>query len=184
MITPEQLKAILPHASLKTIDELIEPMLEALWAYKINTKQRIASFIAQVGHESGSFKYMEEIASGSAYDMRADLGNLHPQALAVAKERGTTTGKLYKGRGLIQVTGFYNYKDCGKALELDLINHPELLKEPRYACRSAAWFWNTRSLNDLADVGRQKDICRKVNGGYNGLHERLAIYEKAMQVLP
>src|SRR6185436_1802430 len=106
------------------------------------TPLRQAMFLAQLGHESMSFRYMEEIASGAAYEGRKDLGNTH-----------TGDGKRFKGRGPIQLTGRANYKAAGDALGVDFINSPEIAAFTEYGFRTAVWFWGTRNLNPLADVG-------------------------------
>ena len=103
---------------------------------------------------------------------RADLGNTQPG-----------DGSKYRGRGLIQITGRANYRDCGEALNLDLINHPELLEKPQHACQSAAWFWSTRGLNTLADQNKFDTITRRINGGQNGAADRQALHDRALQVL-
>ena len=95
-------------------------------------------FIAQIGHESGQLKYSEEIASGKAYEGRKDLGNT---------QQGD--GVKFKGRGLIQITGRFNYIQLSKDLGEDFIKNPELLSTPKYAVQSACWFWNKNKLNDL-----------------------------------
>ncbi len=87
-------------------------------------------FIAQIAHESGELTYVQEIASGKAYEGRKDLGNTQPG-----------DGIRYKGRGLIQLTGRANYEKYGQLMGLDLINNPELLEEPEFAALSAAYFW-------------------------------------------
>ena len=81
------------------------------------------------------------------------------------------------------MTGRTNYTACMLALDLDLLEHPELLALPEYAARSAGWFWKTHGLNELADAGDQRAVTRRVNGGYNGLLERLAFFETARKVL-
>lgn len=151
--------------------------------FGIDSKLRIAAFIAQLSHESGSFHYVRELASGSAYDDRADLGNTHLLAIEVAKANNTTAGKFYKGRGLIQITGFYNFKECGEALGLDLIHNPDLLAQPLNACRSAAWYWKSRDLNKHADVNEFRIITKKINGGYNGIDDRFKFYFRALEIL-
>jgi putative chitinase len=140
--------------------------------FDINTPARQAAFIAQIAHESGQLRYVRELASGAEYEGRADLGNTM-----------IGDGIRFRGRGLIQVTGRANYKACGAALHLDLILFPELLEQPMYACRSAAWFWKTRGLNELADAGDQVKITRRINGGTKGLAERLAYFELAKKVI-
>ena len=92
-------------------------------------------------------------------------------------------GSRFRGRGLIQVTGRTNYAACGKALGLDLLAKPELLEQTINACRSAGWFWQTHGLNALADAGDQVKVTRCINGGTNGLTERLALFAVAQRVL-
>jgi putative chitinase len=171
MLTADQLKRILPFAGMRA-EAFCQPLNDAMVEFDINTPARQAAFIAQVGHESGQLRYVRELASGAAYEGRADLGNVV-----------TGDGTRYKGRGLIQITGRANYKTCAAALGLDLINHPELLEQPINACRSAAWFWKSHGLNELADAGDQIKITRRINGGTNGLAERLAFFESAEREL-
>ena len=144
--------------------------------YQIVGAKRVAAFIAQVGHESGQLKYVKEIwgptAAQARYEGRADLGNTQPG-----------DGSKYRGRGLIQITGRSNYKACGEALGLDLINHRELLEKPQHACMSAAWFWATKGLCTLADEGKFETITRRINGGLNGLADRQMLYARALTVL-
>jgi putative chitinase len=132
--------------------------------YEINTPLRAAHFLAQVGHESGRLVFTSEIASGKAYNGRKDLGNTDPEASRIAAENNTTPGEFYKGHGLIQVTGYANHKECGEALNLDLVNNPTLLTMPEHAAMSAGWFWESRALNELADFDLIEDVTRKVNG--------------------
>jgi len=183
MITKQQLTLLMPHASEKNVEKFLIPLCTAMQKYRINTPPRIAAFLAQLEVESGSLYYVEEIACGSAYEKRKDLGNLCEEALSAAHSKKSTTGKFYKGHGLIQITGFYNHKECGKALELDLVNEPTLLCEPEYAAASAAWFWDTHGCNELADVGLFGKITKVINGGYNGAEERLKAYGRNKKIL-
>ncbi|MDO8033884.1 glycoside hydrolase family 19 protein [Janthinobacterium sp. SUN128] len=150
----------------------LAPLNAAMVEFSIDTPQRQASFLAQVGHESGQLRYVRELASGAAYEGRADLGNV------IAGD-----GVRFKGRGLLQVTGRANYAACGVALNLDLLAAPQLLEQTTAACRSAGWFWQSRGLNRLADAGDQERVTRRINGGVNGLAERLALYAAARKVL-
>jgi len=84
---------------------------------------------------------------------------------------------------LIQITGRTNYAACGEALGIDLVNQPELLDQPQYACLSAAWFWATNGLNTLADKGEFEKITRRINGGLNGQEDRLKLWKSAVAVL-
>jgi putative chitinase len=92
-------------------------------------------------------------------------------------------GYRYRGRGLIQITGRDNYRLCGKALDLPLLDRPELLEQPEYAALSAAWYWWDRGLNDLADAGLFDGISRKINAGDTGQADRRALWAKAKAVL-
>lgn len=170
-MTLDELKRIMPFAGSRT-ETFYQPLVDAMAEFEIDTPDRQAAFLAQIAHESGSLKYVKEIASGEAYEGREDLGNIQ-----------SGDGVRFKGRGLIQVTGRSNYRDCGAALGLDLVGEPALLEQPINACRSAAWFWKSRKLNDLADKGDFKLITRKINGGYNGYQDRLEYYERAKRVL-
>lgn len=174
-ITEQQLLQILPNAG-RQAGVLVSALNNAMNHYSIVGTARVASFIAQVGHESGQLRYLCEIWGPTAqqvgYEGRADLGNT---------VKGD--GSKYRGRGLIQITGRANYARCGEALDLDLIDRPELLEKPQYAAMSAAWFWATRGLNTLADQGEFVKITRRINGGANGLDDRLQLWERAKKVL-
>jgi len=141
--------------------------------YDVNTPLRFSHFIAQVAHESGNFVYVEEIASGKAYEGRKDLGNTQPG-----------DGVWFKGRGLIQVTGRNNYIACSNYLFSNdtLVKQPKLLCLPEYAVASAFWFWNSRGLNALADADNIEKITRRINGGLNGFDDRKKKYELARSI--
>ena len=174
-ITQQQLLQILPNAR-PVAGVFVSVLNTAMSRYGIVGRLRVAAFIAQIGHESGQFRYVREIwgptAQQAGYEGRADLGNT---------VKGD--GSKYRGRGLIQVTGRANYAACGEALGLDLIARPELLELPQHATMSAAWYWSTRGLNTLADQGQFVKITRRINGGLNGQDDRQALYDKALKVL-
>ncbi len=174
-ITEQQLLQTLPSVGHQA-GVFVSALNTAMNRYGIVGTPRVAAFIAQVGHESGQFRWVREIwgptVQQAAYEGRADLGN-------TAKGDGSK----YRGRGLLQITGRGNYAACGEALGLDLVNQPNLLELPQHAAMSAAWFWSTRGLNTLADQGEFVKITRRVNGGTNGLADRQALYEKALKVL-
>lgn len=150
-----------------TIDRAQELGLAAavhFFAYGLmDNPLRLAHFLAQVMHESGSFRWMEEIASGAAYEGRADLGNTQPG-----------DGVRFKGRGPIQVTGRANYRRFGRRIGIDIERHPEIAGFPSIGLHLACEFWKDRGLNTLADVDDARGITRKINGGFNGLDDRLA----------
>lgn len=162
----------MPFASADKIALFIQPINDAMDEFVISTPVRQAAFLAQLCHESGSLNYVRELADGSAYEGRADLGNTQPG-----------DGKKYRGRGLIQVTGRANYAACGAALGLDLVNQPELLEQPGPAARSAGWFWQHKNLNGVADAGKFGTLCKLVNGGFNGLDDRIIAYLNCRRAL-
>lgn len=122
---------------------------------------RFAHFFAQLIHESGGFRYMEEIASGQAYEGRADLGNT---------EAGD--GRRYKGRGPIQLTGRANYREYGRRLGIDFESHPEIAAIPSIGLLTACTYWTVKGLNALADADDVDRITKRINGGLNGLADR------------
>lgn len=175
-MSPDTLRQIMPFAGARA-DTYAEPLTNAMIEFMIDSPKRQAAFLAQIAHESGSLRYVKELASGTDYDTgqkAADLGNT-PEA--------DGDGQRYKGRGLIQITGKANYRNCGKALGLDLLTQPELLEQAAPACRSAGWFWKSRNLNDLADKDQFCALTRKINGGFNGLDDRIKHWLLARRVL-
>lgn len=190
MITIDQLKKIIPYAGPKA-GVFLGPLNDAMAEFGIDTPARQAAFIAQVAHESGSLRYVSEIASGLAYNGRKDLGNTKPEAIAIAHQHGSTPGPWWKGHGLIQVTGYDNHLACGAALGLDLVHQPRLLEQPVNAARSAAWFWKENNLNKWADAGDFDGVSDVINrgrktqaiGDANGYKERLAFYQRARAIL-
>lgn len=172
MITLDDLRAICPFSKIGSLTVFVDPLNTAMPEFEINNVARETMFLAQVAHESGGFRYVQEIASGAAYEGRADLGNDEPG-----------DGMRYKGRGLIQLTGRSNYQKYGDILGLDLLANPELLEEPTNAARSAGCFWSTNGCNEIADMGDFIHITRKINGGTNGLADRQAYLQRAQSAL-
>lgn len=175
LVTAEQLQAIFGCGPVTA--RTFAPFLDAaMQEYGIVTPVRIAAFLAQVGHESGRLKYAREIwgptSAQSRYEGRADLGNTQPG-----------DGKRFLGRGLIQITGRANYSQVTEALGEDFMTYPTLLETPKWACLSAAWFWASRGLNELADAGEFDRITRRINGGQTGRADRIALFEAAKRVI-
>jgi putative chitinase len=181
--TIDELKAIGARCKVPLLELYTPHIDEAMTEFEITTPMRAAAFIAQLFHESGGLIYMEEIASGAAYDNRKDLGNTRPEAISAAKARGTSPGRLFKGRGPIQLTGYYNYLKYGQLLGIDLVAHPELAATAEVGFRIAGLYWKTNALNVLADKGMFKTITRRINGGLNGYEDRLKYYGRAKRVL-
>lgn len=162
----------LPNASRQNIDKYGAKLIEAMEKYEINTPIRQAHFLAQIAHESGSLRYVREIASGETYEGRKDLGNTEPG-----------DGKRFRGRGLIQITGRANYKKVGDALNYDFVAKPEDLELPGPACYSAAWFWKSHKLNEWADKDEILKITKIINGGTNGYTDRQKHFEHCKEAL-
>ena len=171
-LTAEDLQKCMPDADPQNVAVFAPKLQSAMIKYGIDTTRRAAAFLAQIAHESGSLKYVEEIASGEAYEGRADLGNTEPG-----------DGKRFKGRGLIQITGRANYKELSAELGYDFIAHPEDLEKPGPAAYSAAWFWDSRHLNRLADIDAFDKITRRINGGLNGIEDRRKHWRQCAAVL-
>ena len=172
MITADQLKAIMPYANHSRIDLFLLPLNDAMRDFEINTRLRVAGFLSQIAHESGSLVYVKELADGKAYEGRLELGNDKPG-----------DGVKFKGRGLIQLTGKANYTALSKEFSMDFISKPELLELPEWAAKSAGWFWKTHGLNEIADTGDIKKITKRINGGLTHIEQRIEFYNRALAVI-
>lgn len=175
-MTPSQLSQS-TGARIDRATEWLRVIESAMREFGIDTKLRQAMFLAQIGHESGGMKYTVEIwgatPAQSRYEWRKDLGNTQ-----------AGDGFKYRGRGLIQTTGRYNYEATAKALGIDCVDNPDLLAEPQNAARSAAWWWQSHKLNRFADAGDIVGCTKVINGGTNGLEQRKKLYEAALSALP
>jgi putative chitinase len=138
----------------------------------MDSNLRLAHFMAQLVHESGSFRYMEELASGQAYEGRKDLGNTEPG-----------DGKRYKGRGPIQITGRANYRAFGRKIGIDIERHPEIAAIPSVGLHLALEYWKDRDLNTRADADDVLGITKRINGGTNGLADRKLHLAKVKEML-
>ncbi len=204
LLTVDSLRHIMPNASEDHISKYFDALNSQMNKFGINTPLRIAHFIAQVAHESGSLKYSSENLNYSEKALRAVFGKYFPTdelAEAYARQPEKIANRVYanrmhngdeasgdgwkfKGRGLIQLTGRDNYTQCGTKLRIDLINHPELLSDqPRMAVDAAVWFWNKCNLSTYADQDDIRRITKIINGGYNGLENRKAYLARAKEVL-
>lgn len=160
------------EAQRRIVGELSAIFASTLDSYAINSKLRIAHFMAQITHECAGFRTTEEFATGAAYEGRADLGNT---------QKGD--GRRYKGRGLIQLTGRANYRNIGRKLNLPLEEQPELAAEPAIALKIACEYWKSRKINAAADRDDLIKATRLVNGGLNGLEDRRKYLRKAKEAL-
>lgn len=191
IVTAEQLAAALA-IPLSRANKWAEALSDAMAAYRIDNPKRIAAFLAQVGHESGRLVYVRELWGPTKQQLRyeRDPDGAWPPTpqdptnrLAFAlgnSERGD--GMRYMGRGLIQITGRDNYRAAGRALGINLEASPGTLELPEFAAMSAAWYWESRHLNQLADAGKFEAVTRAINGGLNGHADRVALHQSAREV--
>ncbi|MDD1789122.1 glycoside hydrolase family 19 protein [Burkholderia gladioli] len=164
-----------------------EPLSAAMALYAIDTPAREAAFLAQCGHECGRFLWLREIwgptAAQRAYEPPADK----------ARELGNTQpgdGFRYRGGGLLQITGRYNFREMGLKIGVDLEGSPDLIKQPATAARASAQFWADRALSAFADAGDFLAISRAINLGNprsaatpNGMPDRLALWASCKKAL-
>lgn len=186
-------------------DAVIQEIPDCVTKFQINTPLRLAHFLAQCDHESGGFKVTQENLNYSAEGLKKTFSKYFPDNLAesYAKQpekiasrvyadrmgngnEASKEGYKYRGRGYIQLTGKDNYSAFDKTVEESILDNPDLLSE-KYALLSAAWFWNARSLNALADKGASDsvvtEITKKVNGGTLGLDERIKHFKMYYSLL-
>jgi putative chitinase len=183
MVTTAQLQSIMPGLSTKKNGELLPFLQAAMTEFAIEAPARAAAFLAQLAHESGQFRFMEEIWGPTPAQLRYE-----PES-SLATTLGNTEpgdGKRFKGRGPIQITGRANYRRFGDLLSVDLMSAPERAAVPDLAFRIAGLFWSKKGLNELADRATDeafREITRRINGGFNGLPDRQKFYEVARAVL-
>jgi putative chitinase len=203
MISDEQLGKIASALTAEQRIQYLGPLNAATDEFAINTPLRLSAFLAQTAHESQNFTRLTENLNYSAKRLtqvwpkrfptieKAQQYANNPEKLANFTYGGRNgngpeasgDGWKYRGRGFIQITGRSNYQSCGDGLGVDLIQDPDKLVQPEFAFRSAAWFWNSRKLNEPADVGNMEKITIAINGGKVGLDERIKLYNKIKTIL-
>ena len=201
ILTADILSAIMPHAG-SFVDTYVDPLNNAFNQFNISASDtRQAMFLAQIAEESGELRHTLEDLNYSAESLlrvwpshfNTDNVNSYarnPEKIAnraYANRNGngdesSGDGWNYRGRGLIQITFKDNYSACGNAINLDLVNSPELLEQATNAALSAAWFWQTRGCNELADNGDFEEITHRINGGLTNQPQRVAYLNSANSV--
>jgi putative chitinase len=202
MITLDLLSAAFP----KTNKDLLNTYLPHLFVLTnlndIDTKLRVAHFLAQTGHESGEFKFVRENLNYSAEGLlktfpkyfdasTAKLYQRNPEKIAnrvYANRMGNGAeqsgdGWKYRGRGLIQITGKNNYVQFSTDVKRPLNEVLVYLDTPRGCVHSATWYWNKNHLNNLADKNDIKGLTKSINGGYNGLKHREELFNRIYKLL-
>jgi putative chitinase len=195
-ITLALLKANYKTTPSEKLERLVDPLNKACAKFDISTVNRKAAFLAQVAHESGSFNFVQENLNYSADGLGKIFGKYFPTAaLRTAYARkpekianrvyanrmgngaeASGDGFRYRGRGLIQLTGKDNYSAFAKFMNMKLEDVVAYLETAEGAVMSAAWFWNSRGLNAYADRGDLAEMTRRINGGHNGLADRISHY--------
>jgi putative chitinase len=184
-----------------------EPLNLGASEASVNTPRRWAMWIAQLAHESGGFVRLVESLDYTPEALMRTWPSRFPRDVAqvlgrtpnrAAKWReialiaygdrlgnraGTSDGWDYRGRGLIQLTGRENYRAAGLALRLPLEDNPQMASEPTNAARIAAWYWRTRHINGFSDAADVQGATRAINGGLNGLADRMQRYQVARDAL-
>jgi putative chitinase len=179
-LTESMLKQVMPGIAAANCSGYLPFLKQAMSEFEINTPARAAAFLSQLAHESGQFKFMMEIwgptPAQNRYEPPSDL----------ARQLGNQVagdGKRFKGRGPIQLTGRANYKTYGDLLGVDLIGNPDKAAEKDVAFRTAGLYWKKNRLSELADKQWFMTITKRINGGFNGLEDRVKYYERALTVL-
>jgi len=201
MVTKENLQKFFEDTKESVIDSFVDPINKAIERFEINSTNRIAMFLAQVGHESGGLNHIKENlnykAEGLTRVFPRYFNDVDPNDYAHNPEKianrvyanrmgngdeDSGDGFKFCGRGLIQLTGRDNYTRFAHDMGMELEAAVEYLGTPEGATMSAGWFWNKNGLNPLADAGDTVHCTKKINGGTIGLEERTALYEEALQL--
>lgn len=185
-------------------EDWYDAMCEILPLWEIDTPERVAMFIAQCGHESNNFKVLTENLNYSAdalnklfpkyfKNANRDAAPYHRQPRKIANviyagrmDNGDTTsddGWKFKGGGILQLTGRYNYTQFGKEVDKTPDEAVEYVRTKKGALDSACWFWDTNGLNKFCDARDIKGATKRINGGFIGLEDRKKHYDHAMEVL-
>ena len=201
ILTLNKLERILVGNS--NVDDWYRALTENIYFFEIDNEKRIAAFLAQTSHESMNYtrvienlnyrwtslrsvfpKYFpnDSLAKKYAHDQRAIANRVYANRMGNGPE-SSGDGWKYRGRGLIQLTGKYNYKKFGDSLGISLSEVPDFLETFDGAVISACWYWENKDLNYYADNDDIKSITKLINGGYIGLEDRIRKYSKILEIL-
>lgn len=203
MITPQLLRSVAPQTAASVLDQYVPSLQLTCAHYDINTDLRLASFLSQIAHESGSFTTTSENLFYSAEGLAKTFKKYFPTlelAQPYAKQPNKIANRVYadrmgngdemsgdgfryRGRGLIQLTGKNNYTSFANDLGITLEECVNYMETKDGAVASAGWFWDRNKLNTLADDGDITGITRRINGGVHGLADRLSRYTNCLRYL-
>ena len=203
VLTLDQLRQFIPKN--KYVEHWHHALEQLLPDYDIDTPRRIASFLAQCGHESAGFTALKENLNYKPATLLKLFGKYFTPELAAvycAKsnkqeaianriyanrmgngDESSGDGYRYSGKGLIQLTGKSNYQAFADSLEITPADAAEYMQTFEGACQSACWFWETNNLNKFADVGDFETMTKRINGGTIGLEDRKKHYAEALHIL-
>jgi putative chitinase len=198
LVTLEQLQQLFPATPAATLKPYVGPINDLLPQFHIDQPLRLRAFLAQCGHESGNFKYKAEGLNYSVEGLTKTFGKYFTPALArkYARKPEAIASRVYanrmgngdeasgegfkfRGRGLIQITGKNNYSAFARFIGKDLDTVLKYMDTEAGAVHSACWFWASMTLNGLADIQAMKTITKKINGGFNGLEDRMELYRRS-----
>ena len=186
------------------IDSALMPAFNDTFArWGIATPRQQAAFIGQCGHESGNFKVLEENLNYSADRLMkiwpkrfptlesAQPYHRNPRKIANKvygnrmgnRDEASDDGWRFRGSGYLQLTGHDNFYHAGKALGVDFVMNPDLVRTPQYAMQTAGWFWATHKCNEVAETGDWTRLTKIINGGTLGLKDRIIHTDQALAVL-
>jgi putative chitinase len=201
--TVQKLRAIFPTTKNEVLETFVAPLNATCARFDISTVARRAAFIAQVGHESGNLtamkenlnygqsgllkvfpKYFRDAATASRYarNPKAIANRVYANRMGNGDE-ASGDGYRYRGRGLIQITGSYNYHAFATVMKISVADACTYMETLEGAAMSAGWFWSQAGLNAMADQTRFTDITRRINGGVNGLAHRKELWALALKAL-
>lgn len=202
LVTLPELMTIFPLSQSPIMPQFVIPLNKTMAKYDITTRNRRAMFLAQVGEESEQFRLIEEMLNYSAEGLLAtfpthfndDSAKLYAHdAISIANivysnrmgngNIASGDGFKFRGRGLIQITGRHNYSLVAKDFAMGLDDVIKYMETVEGATISAGWFWNIEKANHLADQEDIKAVTKAINGGYNGLENRVRFYQKAKTTL-
>ncbi len=198
MISKEQLHQIMPHATAENLERFCQPLNDSMQEYEINTPLRLAAFLANVAVESAELSATIENLNYSAEGLlrifpthfkpsEVQAYAHHPDKIANRAyanrlgngDEASGDGWKYRGKGLLQDTGKTLQEATAKAIGCTADN----LSLPLFACKAAGHTWKTKGCNELADAGNFRATCIRINGGENGLAQRIAFHNQAMKTL-
>lgn len=201
ILSIEQLQQILPNNNY--IQEWYDALSVHIPEYDMDTPERLSAFISQCSHESGEFtrltenlnyrweslrrvfpKYFptDDIAKKYEHNQKAIASRVYANRMGNGNE-ASSDGWKYRGRGLIQITGKNNYSAFAEFIGMSLDDVPDYLESFDGAIVSACWYWKINNLNRFADSEDIKGLTKAINGGYNGLDDRIAKHDEITEIL-